>query len=109
MEKFVVVVLAAFAVLNSAAAETPRSLAGRRSDSTLISPINHSPPQAMWRDINLEVPRRRNPMDEAAVYISSLVDTVAISPSGSGNPSDLKIRPWVSGRNGLGVKVELSW
>jgi hypothetical protein len=63
----------------------------------------------MWRDINLDVPRGRDPMGEAASYISTLVETVAISPSGSGSPSDLKIRPWISGRNGVGVKVELSW
>jgi hypothetical protein len=96
-------------VLNSVAAETRQSMPGRHSERAVISRISYSFPQARWHDINLDVPRRSDPLNEAASYIANLVDDVAISPSGSGDKSDLKIKPWVSGRNGLGVKVELAW
>lgn len=109
MGKIGLVVLTAFVVLNSVEAETGKSVQGRHSESALISRVSYPSPQARWRDVNPDVPRRRAPIDEAASYIANLVDDVAISPSGSGHKSDLKIRPWVSGRNGVGVKVELSW
>jgi hypothetical protein len=109
MGKIILAVVTGFVTLNSVTAETRKNMQSRDGESALISQVSHSPSQARWREVNLDASRRRDPMDEAALYIANLVDDAAISPSGSGSNSDLKIRPWVGSRNSVGVKVELSW
>lgn len=109
MGKVALVILTAFVVLNSVAAETRRSTLGRHSESALIGRVSYSSVDVRWREVDLDAPSRPDPLDNAASYIANLVDEVAITPSGSGNKKDLKIKPWVAGRNGVGVKVELSW
>ena len=109
MGKIILAVITAFVTVNSVTAETHKDMPSRDGERALISQVSYSPSRARWREVNLDAPRRRDPMNEAVSYIANLVDDVAISPSGSGSNSDLKIRPWVGSRNSVGVKVELSW
>ncbi len=109
MGKLCVVVLTAFVALNSVTAENRDSIPGRRSKTTLVNRVSHVSPRNSWHEVNLDVSRRPAPLDAAASYIANLVDDVAVTPSGSGSKSDLRIKPWISGRNGVGVKVELCW
>jgi hypothetical protein len=108
MLKIVLGVLTAFMVVNLASADSEKSLLVDSSDSTLVVHTSHSDVDRTWLEV-AQGQQRRDSIDEAALFLANLVGEGPPQPSGAGQKSDVRIRPWLNGRNSLGVKVEISW
>ena len=52
----------------------------------------------------------RSPIDQATLLLTTLIDSDPLNkPQGPSQDYGVAVRPWFTGRNGVGVKVELTW
>lgn len=96
-------------LMNSALADPSHEARLDHSNRPMLLQATHISTVSVSSRAPDKEPVKRAPIDEAALLLANLVGDAPQPTSGSGGVSDLRVRPWFNGRNGVGVKVELSW
>jgi|GEM_PF-6330173 len=112
MGKLFLGILATVLTLGAADAEQrPAALnttKSRRPARELIVQVHHPLGNQLWGEA-ATFQKGPTPLDEAALFLTDLIGDSPRPVSDGTHGSELRIKPWVSSRASVGVKVELSW